>query len=530
MNKKTSLLNAHDEMHFNHGRRDFLSTLGIAGGIGLGLGKHNLFAMASPLLTTINDNERILVLVRLKGGNDGLNTIIPVYDYGTYKNNRPNIHIKQNDLINLSSEFAIPKTMNSLLPLWNEGSMKVVNSVGYDNHNLSHFTSSDIWNSANTNIESTTDQSGWLGRYLENQNPDYLNNLPQVPGAIKISSGSSIAYYNKDKIDLAVNFNSASRLLEISEKGYYFDTTNLPDDCTYGDQIGYLRKIMNLTYQYAPAISKAYKNAENQANYKENELSRQLAIVARLIKGRLGTKLYMVTLDGFDTHENQNQDHPKLVNYIAESISEFYNDLKIQGFDQKVLTMTFSEFGRRLKENTGGTDHGTASPVLMFGPALNGNGFVGQATNLEDLDQNNNLKHHTDFRSVYASLLESWLCIKPDVVNELLNDNFERLPLGIDCSNVATYQLEKPIAMLQHKVYPSDNNTHTIEITIKKAGKVKAEIYSLIGTKIYDLGENYLLDGSHKFQYTNQNAGSYSTLLIYRISYFGKTYSGKFFV
>lgn len=530
MNKKISMLNAHDEMHFNHGRRDFLSALGIAGGISLGIGNQSLFAMASPLLAAVNDNERILVLVRLKGGNDGLNTIVPIYDYGTYKSNRPNIHIKQSDLINLSSEFAIPKTMNSILPLWNEGSMKIVNAVGYDNSNLSHFTSSDIWNSANTNIEFSSDQSGWLGRYLENQNPDYLNNLPKIPGAIKINSGSSIAYYNKDKIDLAVNFNSASKLLEISEKGFYFDTNNLPDECTYGDQVGYLRKIMNLTYQYAPAISKAYKNAENQASYKENELSRQLAIVARLIKGRLGTKLYMVTLDGFDTHENQNQDHPRLMSYISDSISEFYKDLKAQGFDQKVLTMTYSEFGRRLKENTGGTDHGTASPVILFGPALKGNGFVGQVSDLKDLDQNNNLKHKIDFRSIYATMLESWLCIKGDDVNNILDDFYERLPLGIECSSVATFEMEETKVMLQHKVFPSANNTYTIEISIKKSGKVRVEIFSLIGTKVKDLGESHLSEGSHQYQYSNQSTGLNSVLLIYRISYYGKVYSGKFFV
>ncbi|MFM2395049.1 MAG: hypothetical protein RLZZ546_3032, partial [Bacteroidota bacterium] len=386
------------------------------------------------------------------------------------------------------------------------------------------------WNSANVNIESSTDKSGWLGRYLENQNPDYLNNLPQVPGAIKINSGSSIAYYNKDKIDLAVNFNSASKLLEISEKGFYFDTTNLPDACTYGDQIGFLRKIMNLTYQYAPAISKAYKNAENQANYKDNELSRQLAIVARLVKGGLGTKLYMVTLDGFDTHENQNQDHPKLMNYIAESISEFYKDLEIKGVDQNVLTMTFSEFGRRLKENTGGTDHGTASPVMMFGPALNGNGFLGEASNLKDLDNNDNLKHHTDFRSLYATILESWLCIHSEDVNELLNGFYERLPLGIDCNNVSTQQIEKPNAMLQHKVFPHTNNAHIIEINLRKPGKVKVEIYSLIGTMIQDLGESYLSEGIHQFHYTNYSTGLYSTMLLYKVNYFGKVYSGKFLV
>lgn len=160
----------------------------------------------------------------------------------------------------------------------------------------------------------------------------------------QLSYRISYQFQNPDSIDLAVNFNTPDKLIEVAEKGFIYDTDNLPDDCYYGDQIGYLRSILNITYKYAPNISKAYNAATNANVYSGNELSRQLAIVARLIKGNLGTRLYMVTLDGFDTHENQNTNHPKLMNDIASAISEFYNDLQVGGKANDVLSMTFSEF------------------------------------------------------------------------------------------------------------------------------------------------------------------------------------------
>jgi uncharacterized protein (DUF1501 family) len=236
-------LSAPDHDHKLWSRRSFLQTMGIAGGVGIGLGGFGISALATAPLSMGfgGSNDRILVLIRFKGGNDGLNMIIPSFDYTTYKASRPTIAINQQDLITLDTMFSMPKTMSKLKPLWDQGGMKVMNSVGYPDHNLSHFISSDIWNSASENIESEQDKSGWLGRYLLNRRPDYLANLPEVPGAIKISSGSSITFQNPDRIDLAVNFNTPDKLIEVAEKGFIFDTVNLPDDCYYGDQIGYLQ-------------------------------------------------------------------------------------------------------------------------------------------------------------------------------------------------------------------------------------------------------------------------------------------------
>lgn len=525
----------HDLEHRTWSRRSFLQTLGIAGGAGITMGGFGLSALsAAPLHMALasSDNNRILVLIRLKGGNDGLNMIVPVYDYSRYKNNRPNIAIPQNQLIALGNDqkYAMPQTMNKLKPLWDNGYMKVINSVGYPEHNLSHFTSSDIWNSANENIESDSNKSGWLARYLLDKTPDYLENLPEIPGAIKISSGSSITYQTADRIDLAVNFNTPDKLIEIAEKGFVYDTVNLPDECYYGEQVGFLRSILNITYKYAPKISEAYSAGTNEVSYSNNELSRQLAIVARLVKGNLGTRLYMVTLDGFDTHENQNISHPRLMADISAAISEFYADLEAGEKANDVLSMTFSEFGRRVRENDGGTDHGTAAPVMFFCPTLEGNGIFGKDPDLVDLDSVGNLKHDTDFRSIYATILESWLCIDASHVDNILGDVYERIPgLGLNCLPVYT---SEPVFTqhIQHKLRSHADGSYTIEYEISRPGQIDVEVYTIMGQKISTLVHEYQDRGKHQAVFINQHVGLSSSMYIYVIRSGSASVSGKFLV
>ena len=517
------------EEHKLWNRRDFLQTLGLAGGVGISLAGLPLSALAAPaLLGPTMEGDRILVLVRFKGGNDGLNTLIPMYDYSIYINKRPTIHIKQNDLFNLDAGHAMPKTMQNLLPLWNEGAMKVIQNVGYDNHNLSHFTSADIWNSGNQDIEQQADKSGWLGRYILNKQPDFLQNLPEFPGAIKINSGSNIAYNNADRIDLAVNFNTIDRLIEIGEKGFFYDTVNLPDNCYYGDQVGYLRSILNVTYKYAPVISNAYQQGKNDVSYSNNPLSSQLAVVAKLIKGNIGTRMFMVTLDGFDTHENQNDDHPKLMNYIGNAIAEFYSDLKVGNKDNNVLTMTFSEFGRRVEENTGGTDHGTAAPVLLFGPALNDNGIVGENASLTNLDQNGNLKHDIDFRSIYATILESWLCVNAVDVDSILGDDYERIEsLGIQCLDTAVNDVQPLTQNITHQARYNGDGSVNIHYKLTRPGDVKIDVYSYMGHHLETLTNEYKDSGEHNSLFVNGKYGFGTGVFVYKITAGKQQVSGK---
>ena len=522
---------AHSEDHKNWSRRNFIQTLGLTTGAGMALGGFSVSALGAtslmPALVGGDNDDRVLVLIRLKGGNDGLNTIIPTFDYGTYQSLRPQIGIPTNQIIQLNDKYGMPNTMANLEGLWNDGSMKVINTVGYEDHNLSHFTSSDIVSSAKTDYAANPDKSGWLGRYILNNNPDYLENLPAAPGAIKISSGSSITYYNPDMIDLAVNFNTPDRLLQIAETGFVYDTENLPDDCYYGDQVGFLRSILNVTFNYAPEISTAFGVGSNDVAYSNNELSRQLSIVAKLIKGNLGTKLYMVTLDGFDTHENQNNSHPVLMNNLSNAISEFYADLATTEKDKCVLSMTFSEFGRRIEQNASGTDHGTAAPVMLFGAGVNGNGFLGDDPDLINTDNNGNLHHSIDFRQIYATVLEQWLCVDPVDVDSILGDSFERLDMGLECMSVSTADI--PIKQrVTH--WASDNGMGGTDIhyELDRPGNVNLSIYTMMGQKVQTLVNGYQFAGKQRETFSNRTYGFSTLPLIYRIEANGKVYSGKF--
>ncbi|MCB0636676.1 MAG: DUF1501 domain-containing protein, partial [Lewinella sp.] len=338
---------AHQRDHQEWSRRTFLRQMGIAGTASFLLGKMPITALASSRLALAlnnNNNDRILILIRLKGGNDGLNMIIPVFDYGAYQANRPTIAIPQNEVISLSDELGMPNSMQPLDALWQEGQMKVVNNVGYPDHNLSHFRSTDIWSSASDS--NVVDDSGWLGRTLEQEYPDFLNNPPTDPPAIQIGSAGNITFVNSDELNMALMVANPEQLYDIAQTGQLYDPNAVPT-CYYGEQLHYLRVVANNTFRYAEVVAQAYENGTNSVEHQNFGIGDQLALVARLIRGGLGTRLYMVTHDGFDTHANQSNQHPLLMNYLAQALNDFYADLEEGGHDSRVLSMTFSEFGRR---------------------------------------------------------------------------------------------------------------------------------------------------------------------------------------
>lgn len=438
----TSGVAVHDEGHDDHhlsSRRRFLRQLGLLTTGTVLLPGSAIEALGSSALVQAlidNPSDRILVLIRLKGGNDGLNTIIPVYDYSTYRNARPQIGYTQNNLLALNAELAVGSDFSGAHDLWTRGDMRVINGVGYPDHNLSHFRSTDILTSASNAQQVLT--SGWLGRHLDNCFPDYLSNPPAAPPAIQIGGAGSLTFTNDENVSLAVTVSNIDELTKLAETGELYDTFNLPD-CLYGEQLGYLRGVANSAFVFAGGIEAAYERGVNAVAYPGGELSDQLSLVARLIKGGLETRIFMVTLEGFDTHAGQTSDHAQLLQQLGDSVKAFHDDL-IQSDDEKrVVTTTFSEFGRRIEENISrGTDHGTAAPQLIFGSSLNGNGSHGDLPDLNQPDSSGNLQFTTDFRSVYATLLEQWLCIPPASVDDVLGGTFSRLDLGFDCVTVGT--------------------------------------------------------------------------------------------
>lgn len=524
--KNKDIKDSHDQEHATWNRRSFIQALGLAGAGSIMLGGTNVSATApSPLSVALSqsENDNILVIIRLKGGNDGLNTIVPLYDYDTYANLRPTIRHQENELLSLSPDFAIPSYMNALESVWGEGNMKVIHGVGYPDQSLSHFRSSDIWASTDAVND---EQTGWWGRYFEDLYPDYLINPPEIPPAIQIGSIGNLIFEGTNS-NYAFAVANPEQLANIAQTGGLHDVVNLPE-CVYGDKLLFLRAATNTTFTYAEVINDAYMASSNQATYLQDDLSEQLAIIARMIKGGLGTKVYMISLGGFDTHANQVNKQRGLHENLASGIKNFYEDLASAGYDDKVLGMTISEFGRRPYENgSNGTDHGSASPTFLFGAGLNGSGFVGAHPDINPSawDNNDNLVPSTDFRDVYASVLTDWFCIDPSVVNTiLLNDNYQTLNLGLNCQGLTIPDFSN-VSHFSHVATYKDNRTF-IEINMQNTGHVELKLFNILGQEVATLGNEILHPGKHRIDVkaranTRLGYGQY----IYRINTQGQFYS-----
>ncbi|MAQ75847.1 MAG: twin-arginine translocation pathway signal, partial [Aquimarina sp.] len=270
----------------------------------------------SPLSVALSQslNENILVIVRLQGGNDGFNTIIPVYDYDIYANARPLIRIPPSEFIDLEKDmFAMPKPMNKLESVWGDGQMKVVHGVGYEDSSLSHFTGSDIY--ANTNLVEP-ERSGFMGRYFQEIYPDYIFNPPPSPPSLQIGSIGNLIFKGPVN-DFSFAVSNPRRLEQIIENERIYQTSEL-GDCTYEDRLRHLREVTNTTFNYAETISAAYERSTDFGGYLDDGMGRQFNIISRLIKGGLGTKVFLITLGGFDTHNDQINRHQTLLNSFSE--------------------------------------------------------------------------------------------------------------------------------------------------------------------------------------------------------------------
>ncbi|WP_296311859.1 DUF1501 domain-containing protein [Winogradskyella sp. UBA3174] len=512
----------HDLEHKKWNRRSFLQALGLAGAGTMMVGGMPLSASnSSKLAAAISNSEtdRILVIIRLKGGNDGLNTIVPLYDYDTYAAYRPNIRHYQNQITALTPDFGIPSYMDDLLDLWNNGGMKVVNGVGYENSSQSHFAGSDIWASTDPTNGA---QSGWLGRHFEELYPEYLINPPNVPAAIQIGSVGNLIF-DSDSSNYAFSVANPDQLQAIAENGTVHDMSSFPE-CIYGEQLEFMRGTTNTTYQYAGTIHEAYTEGVNTSEYMDSDLGRQLSIVSRLIKGNLGTKVYMVTLGSFDTHANQVNNHRDLLVDLSNSMKTFYEDLAQAGFDDKVLSMTISEFGRRVYENgSNGTDHGTAAPMMLFGPALQGNGFISDHPDLSNLT-NGNLNYTQDFREVYATIMQEWLCIDSNLVDEaLLNQTYARVDLGFNCSLLSVDEFNQN--RFKHQVIYTDLDT-ILHIKNPYTQHTVIKLYDIMGRDVATLKNEMLFAGEHNISIKDTvsqklHVGQY----IYRISVGNQNFS-----
>jgi uncharacterized protein (DUF1501 family) len=401
----------------------------------------SLRAMTSSFLRPMRDeaSDHVLVLIQLNGGNDGLNTVIPLQYYDAYHNARSNIAIPEDKVLRLEGfdGTGLHPAMPELQQLFNAGKLTIVQGVSYPQPNFSHFRATDIWlTGADAGQVLPT---GWAGRYLDREYPHFPQDYPntQMPDPLAIQVGSLVSP--------ALQGPGLTMGMAISNPTSFYDLIGdkaAPlSNSRAGDQLAYIREMSVKTDQYAGVIKKAAQKVTKQSDKYpatgKNPLADQLKIVARLIAGGLQTRIYLVSMGGFDTHAKQTDSadtsagvHAKLLGKLSEAINVFQDDLSYLQVSNRVVGMTFSEFGRRIQSNaSGGTDHGSAAPVFVFGEGVRP-GIVGQDPVWPSaLTVNDNIAMQFDFRAIYSTFLEKWFRADQVATEAVLFKDFTALPI-----------------------------------------------------------------------------------------------------
>ena len=362
-------------------------------------------------------DRRILVLVQLAGGNDGLNTLIP-YEDSNYYRLRPSLGIRKEDALPLTDDLGFHQSCQGMKELFDEGLLSIVQNVGYPNPNRSHFRSMEIWETAAESDEYRS--SGWLGRFLDNN----CSGAPEIgePEAVSFGNEIPITVQGDEAHNLFALNNRFGRAAKRLDYGLL---DNMVGKSSSKDNSSYLKHTMMDTLITERRIQALFSKFKPSVAYPNHPLGISLSNVASLISAEIPTRVYFVSLGGFDTHQGQVNRHQSLLKNLSSSLLAFQKDLQSKGLEDQVLTMTFSEFGRRASENqSGGTDHGTSAPLFVMGSKL-GDSIVGQAPDL-NLGKNKDLTFSTDFRQVYATVLDHWLDCDSRTV---LGQKFQPLPI-----------------------------------------------------------------------------------------------------
>jgi len=461
--------------------------------------------------------DRVLVLVQLGGGNDGINTVIARDQYDAYMSVRRNIAIPESSILPLTYETGLHPAMAGMRSLYDQGNLTIVQGVTYPNPDLSHFRATDIWLTAanyNENIP-----SGWLGRYLEREFPGYPESYPNevMPDPLAIQIGADVSLALKSASGpMAISFNDPNSFYQLIERGNGGGEAQ-PPQTPAGRELTYIQRTASQSQEYAQQVKAAADRTsamKRSALYPSgNSLANQLKIVATLIAGGLKTRIYIVNLYGFDTHSSQVDggdttigEHARLLERLSTAVTAFQDDLKMLGIDDRVLGMTFSEFGRRVYSNSSlGTDHGTAAPMFLFGKGAKP-GIIGANPDLSDL-ADGNLKMQFDFRSVYASVLQQWFALGTTELDTALLRSYSEIPL-----------IRKSFFIDQNgnRIYPSDfrlynnfpnpfNPSTTISYDLPDDGFVLLEVFDITGRRVSVLVNQFQAAGHYEARFNDTN-------------------------
>lgn len=477
---------------------------------------------AHPLLNLLAKqtqvNGRVIVLIQLNGGNDGLNMVIPLDQYSALSNARSNILIPPTQVLNLNGtlDTGLHPAMSGIRDMYNNGKVNITQGVSYPNPNLSHFRATDIWLTGSDSNQYL--DTGWLGRYLDDAYPNYPVGYPNAsmpdPLAIQIGTGVSTVLQG-------ANINPGMAISGISSF-YNIITGNVDPapNTPAGHELTFIRYIAQQTQQYTGVIQNAASNAQNLSTQypTNNSLSDQLKIVARLIAGGLQTPVYIVSLGGFDTHAAQTDSgdhtvgtHADLLQKLSEATAAFFNDLELLNVSNRVAAMTFSEFGRRIKSNaSGGTDHGTSQPIMVFGDGVNP-GFIGNNPTIPtNATVGDNLPMQNDYRGIYAAILADWFEVAPNVLNDVLLQSFPVLPVFKGSASIDQSTLDANNDMLEQN-YPNPFTTTTTFKFATQGGTVVIQLFDAQGRLVRTVLQQDYPRGQHEITINRDGipAGTY---------------------
>lgn len=470
------------------------------------VGKNQLFDLVS------DENDKVLVLVQLQGGNDGLSSVIPLDQYDNLMSVRSNVVVPRNSVIGITDTIGLHPSMNGMQRLWDDAKLGIVQGVAYPDQNRSHFRSTDIWHTASEPDEFLT--TGWMGRYFDLNDNSFPIGYPNSdkPDPFALSIGSVISETCQGVVSnfsLALSDPFEPGSVNIGEEG------SVPNNC-YGRELSFIRDVARQTNAYSEVIVEAANKGNNLSTKYSNRsrLAEKLKTVARLISGGLETKIYVVQIGGFDLHSNQVEAgdptlgrQANLMQELSDALCAFQEDCSLLGIEDRVMGMTYSEFGRRIRSNeSNGTDHGTAAPIFFFGSCVNPAIIGDNAEINRDATVQEGVAMQYDFRSVYATMLMDWFGISEEKVRTVLFDDFQHLPI-LRCTPVTDTEEEND-SSLGLTVMPNPFGNYFDVRFSTQQDWLRISIYNAIGSELKVISNQKYTRGQHKLRVSTSEFSS----------------------
>lgn len=475
-------------------------------------------ALGSPSFDIASSyGDRVLVLIRLNGGNDGLNTVIPTDQYTNLAIQRSNVLIPQTSVLPITNDLGFHPAMTGMKNMYDSGKLGVIQNVGYPSQNRSHFRSMDIWSSGLINSSATT---GWLGRNFDNDYPNFPDDYPSIdePDPFAISMGYDVSSTCQG---ISANFSHA---VNDPFDNFNLATSGIANENTYhGHQLEYLATIIDQTNKYGTRINAAANVGQTMSTKYDldNPLAQQLQYVAQMISGGLETKVYILNVNGFDTHDSQvyNFDttqgtHADLLKMVSDGLEAFQDDLMLLGLENRVAGFTFSEFGRQIASNaSNGTDHGDAGPMFLFGTCIS-NDIMGANPVISNTIVNQEaIPMEFDFRDIYASVLKDWFGVDSMQIQSLFEHSVTYYNVLDACGAVSVPEENgvDELALDYAIVYPNPCFTTTTVRINTLSENVRIYVVDMNGAIAADVLNEGMVQGQHEVlvDLTHLKAGNY---------------------